>query len=107
MSSFQTIGKISNNSNKRKKILNIMEPPVGDDDFLHCSYYGCNTKYKNQNLNQNANVGNNNFLVAPMNEDDKFWAILESINQTKLFCMHHVLQHATTICANSKIIYED
>ena len=103
MSSFQTTCKILNNSNKRKKILNIMEPPFGDDDFLHCSYYGCNTKYKNQN----QTVGNNNFLVAPMNEDEKFWAILESISQTKLFCMNHVLQHATTICANSKIIYED
>jgi hypothetical protein len=72
-----------------------------DNNFLLCSYSGCNTKYKINKFPPLTPV------TAPMNEDEKFWAILESITQTKLFCMQHSLQHATTICANSKIVYEE
>lgn len=72
-----------------------------DNNFLLCSHSGCNTKYKINKFPPLTPV------VAPMKEDEKFWAILESITQTKLFCMQHSLQHATTICENSKIVYEE
>ncbi len=72
-----------------------------EDIFLLCSHVGCNTKYK---LNKFPPLTP---VVAPMEENEKFWAILESITQTKLFCMQHSLQHATTICENSKIVYEE
>lgn len=85
---------INNNSLSRASFHN-------DNDFLLCSHSGCNTKYKINKFPPLTPV------VAPMNEDEKFWAILESITQTKLFCMQHSLQHATTICAMSKIVYED
>ena len=89
---------------KRKKTLNVNKGntlTVVEDIFLLCSHSGCNTKYK---LNKFPPLTP---VVAPMNEDEKFWAILESITQTKLFCMQHSLQHATTICENSKIVYEE
>jgi hypothetical protein len=72
-----------------------------DDNFLLCSHAGCNTKYKINKFPPSKPA------VAPMKEDEKFWAILESIAQTKLFCMQHSLQHATAICENSKILYEE
>ena len=93
---------------KRKKHFNINNNTLSrtsfcndDNDFLLCSHSGCNTKYKINKFPPSTPV------TAPMNEDEKFWAILESITQTKLFCMQHSLQHATTICANSKIVYEE
>jgi hypothetical protein len=91
------IKPINNNTLSRSSFHN----DNGNDIFVLCSYYGCNTKYKINKFPPLTPV------VAPMNEDEKFWAILESITQTKLFCMQHCLQHATTICANSKIVYEE
>ena len=89
---------------KRKKTLNVNKGntlTIVEDIFLLCSHSGCNTKYK---LNKFPPLTQ---VVAPMEEDEKFWAILESITQTKLFCMQHSLHHATTICENSKIVYEE
>jgi hypothetical protein len=91
------IQHINNNTLSRSSFCN----DNSNDIFLLCSYSGCNTKYKNNKFPPSTPV------TAPMNEDEKFWAILESITQTKLFCMQHSLQHATTICANSKIVYEE
>jgi len=93
------IQHINNNTLSRSSFCNVNDN--GNETFLLCSYSGCNTKYKNNKFPPSTPV------TAPMNEDEKFWAILESITQTKLFCMQHSLQHATTICANSKIVYEE
>jgi len=92
--------KHNNNTLSRSSFCN----DNGNDNgniFLLCSHSGCNTKYKLNNFSPLTPV------TAPMNEDEKFWAILESITQPKLFCMQHSLHHATTICANSKIVYEE
>lgn len=94
----QPIKHINNNTLSRSSFCN---DNGNDNNFLLCSHSGCNTKYKINKFPLLTPV------TAPMNEDEKFWAILESITQTKLFCMQHSLQHATTICANSKIVYEE
>ncbi len=93
------IQHINNNTLSRSSFFNVNDN--SNDIFLLCSHSGCNTKYKINKFPPSTPV------TAPMNEDEKFWAILESITQTKLFCMQHSLQHATTICANSKIVYEE
>lgn len=92
------INHINNNTLSRSSFHNGND---NDNGFLLCSHSGCNTKYKVNKYPPSSPV------TAPMNEDEKFWAILESITQTKLFCMQHSLQHATAICANSKIVYEE
>ncbi len=93
---------INNNTLSRSSFHNGNDnDSYNDNNFLLCSYSRCNTKYKVNKFPPSTPV------TAPMNEDEKFWAILESITQTKLFCMQHSLQHATTICANSKIVYEE
>lgn len=94
------IKHINNNTLSRSSFCND-NGNDNDNIFLLCSHSGCNTKYKLNKFSPFTPA------VAPMNEDEKFWAILESITQTKLFCMQHSLQHATTICANSKIVYEE
>jgi hypothetical protein len=70
-------------------------------DYVWCSYKNCNTRYSIYKFPECTP------LRAPMNEDEKFWALLESINQTKLFCMQHSIQHATMICTNSGIPYDE
>jgi len=95
------INHINNNTLSRSSFRNGNGNDNDDNNFLLCSHFGCNTKYKVNKFPLSTPV------TAPMNEDEKFWAILESITQTKLFCMQHSLQHATTICANSKIVYEE
>ena len=93
---------INNNTLSRSSFCNDNGNDDGNNNiFLLCSHSGCNTKYKLNKFSPLTPV------TAPMNEDEKFWAILESITQTKLFCMQHSLHHATTICANSKIVYEE
>lgn len=97
----KTVNHINNNTLSRSSFHNGNGNDNDDNGFLLCSHFGCNTKYKVNKFPLSTPV------TAPMNEDEKFWAILESITQTKLFCMQHSLQHATTICANSKIVYEE
>jgi len=70
-------------------------------DYVWCSYKNCNTRYSIHKFPECKPTR------APMNEDEKFWAILESITQTKLFCMQHSIKHASTICENSGIPFDE
>ena len=70
-------------------------------DYVWCSYKNCNTRYSIYKFPDCKPTR------APMNEDEKFWAVLESISQSKLFCMQHSIQHASTICKNSGIPFDD
>ena len=70
-------------------------------DYVWCSYKNCNTRYSIYKFPDCKP------MRAPMNEEEKFWAVLESISQTKLFCMQHSIQHASTICKNSGIPFDD
>lgn len=68
-------------------------------DFCICSHFNCEKKY-------DYKYYSNGFLQKedfPIQEDAKFYQILEGILATRMFCINCSVNHSKLICTNSKI----
>lgn len=66
------------------------------EEFFKCSYYNCDKSFAKEHFSSGL-------MSPPINDEDKFFQILEGIVSTRLFCMKCSTNHATIICINSKI----
>jgi hypothetical protein len=69
------------------------------EEFIKCSYYNCDKSFT-------KDYYSSGLKTPPINDEDKFYQILEGLMKTRLFCMKCSTNHATIICLNSKIQIE-
>jgi hypothetical protein len=68
------------------------------NEVFKCSFYGCN-----KSIRQNVFL---DIKSPPINDEAKLELIIDSILVTKLFCINCSINHAISICENSKIRIE-
>ncbi len=66
---------------------------------IKCSHYKCDKSFTSEYFSSGL-------LLPPINEENKYHQIFEGIMKTRMFCIKCSLNHATLICANSKIKIE-
>ena len=70
------------------------------EQFIKCSHYKCDKSFSPEYYSSG-------FILPPINEEDKYFQILEGIMKARMFCMKCSQNHATLICLNSKIKIEN
>ena len=68
-------------------------------ELFKCSHYECGKSFSRNNYSLNAKV-------PPINDEDKLEQIIDGILITRLFCFKCSINHAISICRNSKISIE-
>jgi len=69
-----------------------------NEDFK-CSFYECSKSFIRKNVSLDGKS-------RSINDEDKLELIIDGILATNLFCINCSINHAISICKNSKIIIE-